>query len=151
VAIAETPEWKDVYPVHCAAQMGDAEALAKFIDESDDKGAHILVAKDDDGWAPIHYSAWYNHLAAVRVLLAAAAASSASSSCVNVTNAAGATPLHFAAGAGHPLVVAALLQAGADRTISSAEKQTPAQLAEQLQPPNVQEVLALLNNAANDV
>jgi len=130
--------------VHCAAQLGDAPALVAFFSSGD--GRASLLAKDDDGWAPLHYAAWYGHLEAVHVLLSVASCTPAA---VNVTNGAGATPLHFAAGSGHAAVVAALLAKGADPTLRNEEKQTPAQLAQQLQPAGLGEVLAALNQGAS--
>lgn len=128
-------DWKDVYPFHCAAQLGDASSLKAQLAT----GGVQLDAADDDGWAALHYAAWYGHVDAVGVLLAAGAD-------VNVRNGAQATPLHFAAGAGRVAVVRALLQAGADRTLRSNEKQTPAELAKQLQPDEHQQIINMLQD-----
>ena len=128
-------DWKDLYPFHCAAQLGDASSLEAQLAA----GGVSLDAVDDDGWAALHYSAWYGHSDAVRVLLAAGAD-------VNVRNGAQATPLHFAAGAGRVAVVRALLQAGADRTLRSHEKQTPAELTKQLQPDGYERILSMLQD-----
>lgn len=134
--MAPQPEWRDVYQTHCAAQLGDAALLQAQIDS---RFVTDLDAADDDGWAALHYTAWYNHEAALRVLLQAGAF-------VDVATPTGATALHFAAGAGRLEAVKALLEAGAQRDRQNEEKQTPAQLAKQLKPEGWEAVVHLLES-----
>ena len=134
--MAPEPEWKDVYQTHCAAQLGDAALLQAQIHSC---FVTNLDAPDDDGWAALHYAAWYGHEAAVRVLLNAGAT-------VDVITPNQATPLHFAAGAGRIEAVKALLEAGAQRDRRNEEKQTPAQLAKQLKPEGWEDVVILLES-----
>lgn len=129
-------DWKDAYPVHCAAQLGDCTALSIAL-AATQASASSLNAPDDDGWAPLHYAAWYGHTAAVQLLLDRGAN-------VNVVNQQNATALHFAAGAGRLETVQLLLQRGADRTVKNAEKQTPLQLLLELKPDHWQELQGLL-------
>jgi ankyrin repeat protein len=61
--------WKDKYPIHCAAQLGDVSQLEQFLRAQDNDLAAKLSSLDEDGWACLHYSAWYGHIDAVRFLL----------------------------------------------------------------------------------
>ncbi len=97
-------------------------------------------ALDDDGWAPLHYAAWYGHDGAVAVLLARGAL-------VSISNPGGATPLHLASGCGRLACVDALLSAGADASIRDKELNTPADLARSLRPERWEETVQKLGRS----
>jgi ankyrin repeat protein len=83
-------DWRDLYPLHCHAQIGDATTLRCLIDSTPSVGVNAL---DNDGWSQMHYAAWYGHTTVVQLILSHHAQ-------VDVLNGQQATPLHFAAGGG---------------------------------------------------
>ncbi|ELR13688.1 ankyrin repeat protein [Acanthamoeba castellanii str. Neff] len=118
--------WAELFPYHCAAQLGDVAGLTQQIDAmpASTRTAQ-LSARDEDGWTALHYSSWYGHVAAVTLLLAAGADP-------NAKTENGSSVLHFAAGCGRAEIVQLLLDAGAQHNVTDAEKQTPLQLCNQL-------------------
>ena len=72
---------------HAAAQGGNISDLIRILDAF----TNLINSKDDDGWAPIHYSSWYGHTSVVEELVKRGAN-------VNEQNSNGSTPLHYASG-----------------------------------------------------
>ena len=96
-----------------AAQDGHADVAVLLLDH----GAEVSC-KDNDGWAPIHYAAWYGHVDVATLLLGRGAE-------VNVKDNAGLTPIHYAAWYAHADVVRLLLDRGADVNGKDKNGSTP--------------------------
>eukprot|EP01117_Protostelium_nocturnum_P015458 TRINITY_DN6000_c0_g1_i1.p1 TRINITY_DN6000_c0_g1~~TRINITY_DN6000_c0_g1_i1.p1 ORF type:complete len:157 (-),score=38.14 TRINITY_DN6000_c0_g1_i1:138-569(-) len=134
VDIEPVKSWKDIYPFHAAAQLGDLSALKS---EYEKNNGQDLDKLDDDSWSPLHYSSWYGHSEVVDQLLKW-------KSDPNVKNGNGSTPLHFAAGCGKVEVVKILLKNGAEKNVKDKEKMDPKGLTLQLQPEGYQQIVSLL-------
>ena len=130
-------DWSSLYPVHCAAQLGDVALLQSRLDVTP---GFDLNSLDDDSWTASHYAVFYSsdgHAAALELLLARGAA-------VDARNGQSATPLHLAAGTGAINNVRILLAAGADREARNAEKQRPIDLLRELKPDGWQAIESML-------
>jgi prolyl 4-hydroxylase len=82
-------------PAHVAAQTGDVEQLNSVIETM----AHLLDAKDVNGWTPLHEGARGGHESVVRLLVNKGAS-------INERNTEGATPLYWSIkqnGVDHPV------------------------------------------------
>jgi ankyrin repeat protein len=104
-----------------AAMSGDTVALTQalaagaVVDSLDTRG-------NPNGRHALNWSAWYGHVAAMRILLARGAA-------LDSRNLTWNTPLHHAAEAGSADAVRFLLAAGADPTITNFNGNRPAESA----------------------
>jgi ankyrin repeat protein len=90
-----------------------------------------------DGWTPLHLAAFFGHLAAARLLLAAGAEVVAVS-----RNSLANTPLHAATAGKHSDVALLLLDAGADARVPDAGGHTPERIATENQLAAVVEAIA---------
>jgi prolyl 4-hydroxylase len=82
-------------PAHTAAQTGDVDQLNSVIETM----AHLLDAKDSNGWTPLHEGARGGHESVVRLLVEKGAS-------INERNGEGATPLYWSIkqnGVDHPV------------------------------------------------
>ena len=100
-----------------AANRGDLKKVKRLLNEGAD-----VNAKDEDGWTPLHWAAYYGHLNVVKLLVDRGAD-------VNAKSKAGETPLHWAAANGHLDVVEFLVDRGADVNAKSKAGWTPLHLA----------------------
>eukprot|EP01087_Luapelamoeba_hula_P004200 TRINITY_DN1413_c0_g2_i1.p1 TRINITY_DN1413_c0_g2~~TRINITY_DN1413_c0_g2_i1.p1 ORF type:complete len:202 (-),score=61.49 TRINITY_DN1413_c0_g2_i1:25-567(-) len=135
--------WQDQYPIHYTANVGDVSALSALIAKQRTTSAEqigaVCSAPDNDSWTPLHYAAWYDQLAAVKVLVEEGEAN------VNATTDTGSTPLHLAAGTGRAAVVEYLLSKGANRNPVDKERKTPLLLCNELQQGDWSKVVSLLS------
>ena len=104
-----------------AAIAGDTLGIAEAI------GAGAAIdsldtRRNPNGRRALNWAAWYDRMAAVRLLVARGAA-------VNLANRTGNTPLHHAAENGAIEAARALLAAGADPFRRNGEGQTPTEVA----------------------
>jgi ankyrin repeat protein len=100
------------------AERKELQRLQAMIKESPD----LINAKDDGGYAPLHYAATQGYLKAVEILLANGADIQAKSKLMG-------TALHMAVGAGRLAVVELLLARGADPNAVDDREGTPLMLA----------------------
>ena len=109
--------------VFAAAATGRLEPLREALATP---GAHSSYSYD--GWTPLHLAAFFGHLEAARLLLAAGAdvAAVSRNSLVN-------TPLHAATAGKHSDVALLLLDAGADARVLDAGGHTPERIASENQ------------------
>ena len=102
----------------CAA--GEVERVERLLDED----GLAAAAYSDDGWTPLHLSAFFGHAKITEMLLARGADVRARSH-----NSTGNTPLHAALAANHKMVAGLLLGASADVNAADAGGWRPLHLA----------------------
>jgi ankyrin repeat protein len=118
-----------------AAALGDVERLQVLLDED----AEAVQVRSPDGFTALHYAAYFDGPAAVRLLIERGADIEAPSQ--NQEFAQEACPLHSAVAAGRIEVAALLLEAGADPNARQRGGFTPLMAAEQLGLPDLAELL----------
>ena len=92
----------------------DLENIQVFLDS----GLVDVHMKDEDGDTPLHFAAWYNHLAVAKLLISSGAD-------VNVENKYGSTPLHIVAEYNRLAVAQLLISSGAELEAKSSLGWTP--------------------------
>jgi ankyrin repeat protein len=130
-AIAQTKGAQD--QLWDAAIQGDTAALAAALQ----LGATIDsldTRSNPNGCRALNWAAWYNHPAAIRLLVARGAK-------VNIANWTGFTPLHHAAENGSLEAARALLTLGADRMLVNEMGQRPVDVARERGHPDVAALL----------
>ena len=116
-----------------AAMQGDTAALAAALE----RGAAIDsldTRRNPNGRRALNWAAWYNHPAAIHMLVARGAT-------VNLANWTGFTPLHHAAENGSLEAARALVALGADRTLLNEGGQRPGDVARERGHPDVAAML----------
>ena len=122
-------------PLVQAVKSGDLQAVRALISRNVDVNERAA-----DGATPLHWAAYYEHLAAADLLLRAGAQPDS----VNALNV---TPLWIAADVGSSAIVARLLAAGADPNVAPQTGGTPLMLASRNG--DVSSVKLLLEHGAN--
>lgn len=102
------------HPLHVAAMSGDIRLIERLVRD------HVcdLHVKSTNSWAPLHYAAAYNHVAAIGYLCSLGCE-------VSVRDAVGSTPLHVAAGEGQDDAVRALVELGCSPRTTDRDGCTP--------------------------
>ncbi len=78
--------WIQRYPFHAAAQGGDYTSLCTQLEAKDGAALKLINTRDDDGWTPLSYAAWYGHAQCCKKLVESGAA-------ITTLNANGSTPV----------------------------------------------------------
>lgn len=125
----------DFIPLHMAASLGDAQAIAVLISY----GANIHAGRD--GYTPLHVAALRGEVNAIKALVQSGA------SVNRVIGDGRITPLHLAAHGGHANAITALVQSGARVNRADEDKATPLHYA--AVQGKYDAVVALINNGAN--
>jgi hypothetical protein len=134
VDIVPQIEWRDQYPLHCAAQEGNIIEMRVLASGMSGGAITPLDTCDDDGWCATHYAAWYGHTTVIAYLHSIGVD-------MNVlVLPQRATPLHFAAGAGRLETVRTLLHSGADTSLRNEDGQNARQLCATLKPEGWEDV-----------
>lgn len=107
-AAAESTVGQNDQPIHDAARLGTADAVARLLKADPAQ----RDARTQQGSTPLHLAATNPDPGPLKVLVAAGAE-------VNARDGDGATPLHMAAYASHAKNVRLLLEAGADYTLKT--------------------------------
>jgi alpha-D-ribose 1-methylphosphonate 5-triphosphate synthase subunit PhnH len=111
--VVRVTEWRK------AAGEGDVRALARWA-----PGRELIIARDADGWTPLHQASYHGKTEAVKALASLGAD-------VNVRLNDGATPVYVAAENGQMEVVQALVSLGADVNVPMNDGATPLHVAAQ--------------------
>lgn len=99
-----------------AAQSGDTERLRALLDHN----RSFASMPDEQGYTPLHYTAYFGHLDSAKFLLGVGADLSAIT-----LDPLRSSPLHAAASSGNAAVAALLLDAGADPNAEQTGQWTP--------------------------
>lgn len=129
----------DQYSLHGATRVGDLETMNYIISSGRDVNAP--GPEDLNGASALHIAACANLVEPAKILLEHGAVIDQASPSTQ-----GNSPLHFAVGYGAAKMVEFLIAKGANKNVTNANGQFPADMAELLQDPNMKNaVLAALN------
>ncbi|XP_017311967.1 ankyrin repeat and SOCS box protein 2 isoform X2 [Ictalurus punctatus] len=106
---------KDLDPFLAAIWKGDAKTLSVLIKT---KSRNLLEA-NQEGWLPLHESAYYGHVDCLKILL------SAEPETINRCTPKNQTPLLLATSRRHSACVCYLLEKGADPNLANNQRETP--------------------------
>eukprot|EP01089_Gocevia_fonbrunei_P004570 TRINITY_DN14612_c0_g1_i1.p1 TRINITY_DN14612_c0_g1~~TRINITY_DN14612_c0_g1_i1.p1 ORF type:complete len:185 (+),score=50.51 TRINITY_DN14612_c0_g1_i1:27-581(+) len=139
--------WQEKYPIHYNANIGNIEKLKEILEEfltqNNPNITEYFSSKDDDGWAPLHYAAWYDQTEAVKFLI-----NQGKADVNSVTEPNNSSVLHFAAGCGRVNVVVELLKDNVKIDVKDKEGQTPLKLCSDLKQNDWEKVIPLLTKSS---